>query len=270
LLIRNIVILAFFYSMNIFAQSSFTIKPSFFYTNGNYSNSDHSNSFAGYLSGTWNNVDHIILAFDDLTITGNGWDYSQNNFVAGIIYNIGSYYLKINYLKIIGNYSEGTNTFNTDNSNVANLDVVKGNYPFYYGLGYSYFNQSGQPNINSHQVNLRFEYIPHYKVLLGLVGTATITSDKRKLFAIAAKINYQPFYDLLLKTNFMIGERALFMDPDLLIIFNQSLSQNLLAGIQLEYAISRNVKFVGSFQHTEFKSYQINYLIGVLKLNFDL
>jgi hypothetical protein len=257
--------------MNIFAQSSFTIKPSFFYTKGNYSNNDHSNSFAGYVSGTWNNIDHIIFAFDYLRIAGNDWDYSQNNLVAGIVYNFNSYHLKVNYLKIIGKYSQGISTFNyTDNSNVINIDFIKGDYPFYYGIGYSYFNQSGLPNIKSHQTNLRVEYIPHYKVLFGFRGTVTFTSDNRKLFALAGKINYQPFYELLLKTNFMLGEQALFMDSDLLIIFNQILSQRLILGIQFEYTIFRNTVLVGSFQHTEFESYKINYLVGGVKFNFDL
>ncbi|MBM4175256.1 MAG: hypothetical protein FJ213_03645 [Ignavibacteria bacterium] len=257
--------------VEVFAQSTFTLKPSVYYTRGNYTNEDHSNSFASYVSGTWNNIDHIILACDNLNITSKDWKYHQKNIIAGIVYNISSYYLKLNYFKINGDYTEGvTNYSYTDNSSAVNLDIVKGDYPYYYGIGYTYFTQQGQPNVNSHQANLRFEFIPHYKIFMGLRTTASFSNDNRSLFSVAAKFNYQPSSDLLIKSNLMYGKRTLFVDPDLLILFNQIYTQKILVGIQLEYNLFSKLTIVSAFQHTQFESYKIDYLIGGLKLNIDL
>ncbi len=265
------LLLSFIIVAEVFAQSTITLRPSVYYTRGNYSNEDNSNSIAGYLSGTWNNLDYVIFAYDKLKIKGNEWEYSQSNLIAGLIYNISNYYLKFNYLKIDGNYNENVNSYNyADSSNVVNIDFVKGDYPYYYGAGYTYFNQKGQSNIISHQANFRFEFIPHYKILLGIRATASFSTNESSMISLAGKINYQPFSILLIKTNLMLGKRMFFLDPDLLVIFNQALEQRLLAGIQLEYKLFQSLSLVGSFQHTRFETYNINYFIGGVKFNIDL
>ncbi len=255
---------------NLFAQSSFFINPSIFYTDGNYSDKTTSKSFTGYCSISWNGYDYVIIGYDNFNIAGEDWNYKQNNFVGGLIYYFENFYWKLNFLFIRGNFKSDNYLPYADDSNVYNIDIIKPDWPFYYGAGYTLFNQTGEPSIKSHQINSRFEYIPDYRVLIGLRGTATLTSDNRKLFSISAKLNYLPFDNFLLKGSIALGERTLFLDPDLLVMFNQTLTQKAHYGIQAEYSPFQFATIVLSFQHSKFLSYDINYLIGGLKFRLEI
>jgi hypothetical protein len=260
--------LLFLIAANLYADSTY-LTPSVYYTRGEYNDGRYSDSYAGFLSiGTWQQ--RVLFSYDQLRIADPEWQYNQKYFNAGAILGLTNFFVKPNYGHLSGHLG-GLNYHN----DIYSIDAFYTNYTLYLGGSYTfqsnggYFTEDlieGAKDIN--QVMLRFEYIPHWRVLLSVKPVYTYVSDGRNLFGASFRFHYLPFDKLLLKVHGFAGERAYFFDPDLLVIYNQDDTQKYLASAQLEYLLSPHFHLIGGFQHTSFGSYKINYYFGGIRTNF--
>jgi len=264
--LKLIFILTALTSFITFADSIY-FSPSLYYTGGDYSDKSSSGSYAGFLS-LGNYKQRILLSYDNLQINHSDWKYKQNYFNAGGIIGFTGFYLKLNYGHVSGTY-RSLNERLTDNyhNDLYSIDAFYTDYTSYLGGSYSYQDQEGYITKDIHQAMLRYEFIPHWRVLLAAKPLYTSISDGRDLWGINLRVHYLPFDYFLVKLHGFIGERAYFFDPDLLVLYNQDETQKYLGALQLEYFLSLHLNLIGGFQHTSFGSYKINYYILGIRTN---
>jgi hypothetical protein len=264
---KKLILLLLLLSVNSFADSIY-FSPSVYYTRGDYSNNNSSEGIAGYVS-LGNYKYRLLLSYDHLNIDKDGSLYRQNYFNVGGILGFTNFYLKLNYGNVSGSFHPQTPElpFN-DKNNLFSTDLFYTDFYSFIGGSYSYQKMEGYVGREINQVMLRFEHIPHWRVLMSVKPVYTKVSDGRSLFGVNGRLHYLPIDQLLIKLHGFIGERAYFFDPDLLILFNQDETQKYLAAIQLEYFLSYNLNFIVGMQHTSFGNYSINYYLAGIRTNF--
>lgn len=265
-----------------FSQSDLTyLSPSVFYTIGDYSNSESSRSWAFYNTLQLSKQLYLITAYDNLTIEDVESEYLQQTFLGGGYANLFPYTLKFNYGYYKGDFydtastNEGGNNRNkideitsTDITHLFNADLI---YYFdwnYIGGSYTFINQTEITPLSVHQVTLRLERILTDEIFISVRPNYTRSSTGRNLFSSALKIHYVPIPELTFKVGGFYGQRMLYFDSDLLLIFNQNNIQKYQAIGQLEVSPSQNWKFIFGYQHTKFDNFSINYLYAGIKANF--
>lgn len=282
----SILIVFYFFVVDGFSQSDSTyLSPSLFYTIGDYSSSESSRSLAFYNTLQLSNQFYLITAYDNLSIKDVGSDYLQQTFLGGGYVNLFPYTLKFNYGYFKGDYSSpiydtsfsngGGNNRNkideitsTDITHLFNADLI---YYFdwnYIGGSYTFINQNEITPLSAHQITLRLERILTDEIFISIKPNYTRSSTGRNLFSSAFKIHYVPIPELTFKVGGFLGERMLYFDSDLLLIFNQNNIQKYQALGQVEVSPSQNWKFIFGYQHTKFDDFSINYLYAGIKANF--
>jgi len=256
----------------VFAQSNFFLQPSFYFTYGDYSDKTNSKQYSFFTSFSWNNYDYVVLGYDRINISNRShnykWDYSQNNFSGGLHLWLSELKmkLKLDFLTIDGNYKDDySNQPVIDNGYLISPEIIKGVYPFYYGAGYSFFKQDGNNKLQAHQVYLRTDYYPHYKILLNTILSSHLVSDNRKQLSLQISAFYFPIYELSIKGSFTLGKRSIFYHPDLMVLYNQLETQTANYSIQLNYNFYKNFVMSFQYQRSNFTSYQINYFVLGIK-----
>ncbi len=254
------------FTMAAYADSIY-FSPSFWYTRGDYSDNNYSDSYAGYIAiGNFKHT--LLLGYDNLTINNKNNKYVHRYFNAGGILGFTNLYVKLIYGYAEGAYKPKINKYKfTDINNLYSFDAFYTDYTLYTGVSYSFQEQRGYVSRKVYQFMLRFEYIPHWRVLLSAKPLFTNVTDGRELFGVNGRVHYLPFDRFLIKAHGFYGERAYFYDPDLLVLFNQDETQKYLAALQLEYYFSNNFNLAAGFQHTSFGSYKINYYILGVRTN---
>ncbi len=273
------VLILLFFSERGYGDSVY-VSPSFYYTYGDYSNKNSSNSFAFYNTLQLSKRFFLINSYDNLKITARDsikWNYNQQMLSAGLFGNYFPYFLKFTYAHIKGDFKLKDYDFGSysDYSNLFNFDFMYYQNLFYYGISYTFINSHGILTIDSlskqsaHQLNLKLEYIIHPQIFLSIKPNYSKIEDGRNLLSTAFKIHYLPLPELLIKAGGFAGERAYYFDPDLLIIFNQNETQKLQVFGTVEYFPSYLLKLAVSFQHSEFAGYSINYYTAGVRLNLN-
>lgn len=285
---NTLFILIFFcvFVFDGFSQSDSTyLSPSIFYTIGDYSSSESSRSLAFYNTLQLSRQFYLITAYDNLSIIEEESDYLQQTFLGGGYLNLFPYTLKFNYGYYKGDFSSpifdttasngGGNNQNkideivsTDITHLYNLDFI---YYFdwnYIGASYTFINQTEITPLSAHQITLRLERILTDEIFISVRPNYTKSSNGKNLFSSALKIHYVPIPELTFKVGGFYGQRMLYFDSDLLLIFNQNSIQKYQALGQLEVIPSQNWKLIFGYQHTKFDNFSINYLYAGIKANF--
>ncbi len=249
--------------INFYAYpQSFLIRPSAYFTYGAYSDKTTSMQYSLFLGGSIGQNNLIVIGYDNIKINNDLWKFGQNNYSIGIHYWINGLKFKLDFLSLTGEFKDDlVNNPLVDNGTLISPEISFGVYPFYYGIGSSYFSQRGNNKINSIQVYLRTDYYPHYKFLINLIPTFQLISDKSKYLSLQTSITYFHSYELSFNSTFTIGARKLFYNPDLMVLFNQLETQKSNYSFRVNYNIYKN--FVASliYQKTKFTNYDINYFV---------
>ena len=213
-----------------------------------------------------------MFGFDKIAISSNSqslnWNFEQNNFSGGFHYWINDLTMKckLDFIKIDGNYSDNFIPQQLiDNGYLISPEILMGIYPFYYGVGYSLFQQSGNNKIEAHQIYARADYYPDYKLLLDAIFSSHLISDGRKQASLQLSIYYFPIYEISIKGSFTAGARSIFYNPDLMVLYNQLETQTSNYSVQVNYNFYKNFVAVIQYQRANFSSYQINYFVFGIK-----
>ena len=263
--------LIFFQTASAAQLSQTILSPSIYYTHGAYSNQNSSNSIAVYTTLKTNDDIYFIAGYDNLNINNPDWTYLQQMFAAGTIFGINSFYVKINYAHIKGDfdYKPFLDRY-SDFSNLYNADVFyyfEGNY---VGAAYTHLNQIGFKAQKVNQITLRLERIFANDFFASVKPSVSLLSDKRKLYSAAVKFHYLISPEWLAKAGGFIGKRAYYFDSDLLTIFNQDDTQKFQAFAQIEYVLNPSLRLIGNYQYSKFAAYSINYFVFGIRTNFNL
>lgn len=263
------ILILFFLSLNILADS-LTIVPSVFYTYSNSSFGSNGNSVAGYFSFQTHTNNWLVGSYDNLSINHNEWDYNQQLIVFGNILYLEPIFIKGYFGNINGKYASKVLDYNySDKTNFFQIETNYQMYPYYFGLSYNYLKLNGFLSREVNNYSAKFDWIPHWRILIAPYFNYTNINDERNLFGFGLKLNYLLFYDLLLKTNVFKGERAYSFDSETLTIFNQDETQNLLLSIKGEYFFTYGFSFNAAYLYTKFNDYNINYFSLGLKGFFN-
>lgn len=247
----------------------FYLSPAIFYTNGNYSTNQQSNSISFYNTLQLFDKFFLVNHYDHLRIDHNDYDYKQQTLLAGGIVDLFPFFLKFNYAHYKGDFNYKPITFTSyDYSNLYNIDLVYYNDWNYFGAAYAHLNQIGSASVSSHQVTLRLERILSNEFFISLKPNFVHLDNGKNLFSAAVKIHYAPLYDLIFKAGGFAGERIFYFDSDLLTIFNQNFIQKSQIFAQVEYSPIAELKFIAGYQHNKFTDFNVNYLYAGIKVNF--
>lgn len=265
-------ILILFFAEIMFAQDpneTFYLSPSVFYTNGNYSTNQKSNSISFYNTLQLFNKFYLINHYDHLLIDHKEYDYKQQTFLVGGIIDLFPYYIKLNYAHYKGDFNYKLATFTSnDFTNLYNVDLMYYADWNYFGAAYTHLNQIGSASVASHQVTLRYERILSNEFFISLKPNFVHLDNGKNLFSTAFKIHYAPIYDLVFKVGGFAGERMFYFDSDLLTIFNQNYIQKSQTFGQVEYSPIALLKIVAGYQHNKFTDFNVDYLYAGIKANF--
>lgn len=252
-------------------KHSFT--PSVYYTYGNYSNNNYSNSYSAYGKLVIDRLNYLVAGFDDLLIHSRDWNYDQQTVLIGGFKNYYPFYLKANYLYIQGefNYKPFGRLYDyTENTHLINGEVLYNVGFVFFGASYSFLSLKGLESIYSNQIGLSFIWRAKSNLSIAVKPYYTAVSDERSLFSAMVKVNYSPWENLMLILNAAGGERAYFFNTDLLTIFNQPETQKTHGSVRVEYSPFQNFAIIGAYQHSEFSDYTIDYFVGGFKYNIGL
>ncbi|MGE5436430.1 MAG: hypothetical protein ACM3O3_04315 [Syntrophothermus sp.] len=279
-MIKKIIVIIFIISAFIKADSTY-VYPGFYYTYGDYSNNDFSNSYAFYTSFYGGKL-VPGLSYEKVIVNNSKWKYDENFFTLGLGFYIDKSFLKFNYGFIYstyetpgafnnnrmgyGNRRQNVNT-SIEKNNIFNVDYLLHDY-FTYGASYTYQNQSGISSLNVNQLTLRFERTFNYNFFISFRPSLSIVSDKRTLYSASLRLHYLLFPEILLKAGGFFGERAYYFDNDLLVYFNQDETQKYQVWGQTDIYLFNKVTLSLSYQHTKFSNYTINYYIAGIRTWF--
>lgn len=263
------VLILFLLFTKIYADS-LSIVPSLYYTLSKTSYNSEGNSIAGYFSVQTNKNNWIAGGFDNLIINHNEWDYKQKYFSVGNIFYTDPFFINAYFGYVNGELNSKIYDYNySDKIYFIQAETKFQFYPYYFGLSYNYLNLDGFYIKNNNNITAKIDWIPHWRLFISTYFSHSNSDDGRKLFGAGIKTNYLLFYDLLLKTNLFVGERAYYFDSDLLTFFNQDETQKLLISINGEYFFTSGFSFNAAFLYTKFHEYKINYYSLGIKAFFN-
>ena len=269
---KNILILFTFVVVSTIAhgQLRFTgFSPSLYYTYGDYSNGNSSNSIAGYGTIAINNFDYFSLGIEKLSIDNSSWTYDQYNLSAGFLKNIYPFYISANYMHVNGKFSRKDFFYEyNDYMNVYNIGLTYNYHRIFLSGIFSYADLNGYRSVVNRQYEIGFTWLAADYLTLDLKPAHTNLSDGRSLYSVSGSITYYPVKNLTASISGFIGERAYYFNNQLLTVFNQDETQKSMYELRLEYKLSNKILVSGSYQRTEFNSYEINYYILGLKAFF--
>lgn len=254
----------------LYAQAgSSSVNPSVYYTRGNYSNGNTSDSYSAYASIQLGYSDFIFLGTDNLLINNPAWKYDQKTIVIGGIKNLYPLYLKLNYAHIKGEFDYKPFPYKySDYINLYNAGFLYNVDLFYLGASVTYLNLIGFKAVESQQYELNIGWVISPGLSLFLKPNFSSVSDNRKLYSAGAKLTYLPVSSLIISLGGFIGSRAYYFNSDLLTIYNQNDTQKMGGDIRAEYWISEKLKVIGSYQYLKFDQFRINYFVGGIYLAF--
>ena len=245
------------------------VTTSFYYTHGNYSNNNRSDSYAGYISTAFSNSDYFIGAFDNLKINNNEWKYDQQMFSAAYTKIIFPIYLKFNFSYVTGKYNYKLFPYSYDDDLYTCGIKIRYNYNLlFFGVSYAYQDLKGFKSITTHQIKMNLDWLISTKINISINALYKTISDSRKLKSVFTQIQYKPFNLVSLSAGIMLGERAYFYDEDLLLIFNQDETQKKLFLGKLELNLSKNLSLPFIYQYSDFETYKIDFASAGITYKF--
>jgi hypothetical protein len=263
----KIFVVMVFLSVFVSGQTKFT--PSLYYTYGDYSNQNYSNSFAGYATLAIKNSDFITGAFEQLKINNDEWAYNQTMLTAGYTKAIYPFYIKLNYSHVMGGLDYVRIPFTpTDFLNVYNTNFIYNYYLFYFGTSFIYQDVNGLKSVVTKQFKFNIDWIASSKITFSISPLYTTVTDGRSLTSVYSKLKYTPVKLLTITIGAMAGKRAYYFDENLLTIFNQDETQKKLYGARVEFNLTEQFKLPIVVQYSEFETYDIKYFTAGVVFKF--
>ena len=263
----KIFVVMVFLSISVSGQTKFT--PSFYYTYGDYSNQNYSNSFAGYATLAIKNSDFITAAFEQLKINNDEWVYNQTMLTAGYTKTIFPFYLKLNYSHVMGGFEYSRIPFSpTDFLNVYNAGLIYNYYLFYFGGSFIYQDVNNLKPVVAKQFKFNIDWIASSKITFSISPLYTTVTDGRSLTSVYGKLKYTPLKLITITLGAMTGKRAYYFDENLLTIFNQDETQKKLYSARVEFNLTEQFKLPIVVQYSEFETYDIKYFTAGIVFKF--
>lgn len=263
-------ILGLSFAMTEFYGQTVYTSPSLFVTSGNYFTSRSSLGTDFFLPVTFNGQYSVGAGFSAVTIKEPGWEYKQTLIPLCAGYFSYPWQGRLAYTSLKGNYDYKLLTgYNYEDKG----RIISGELHYWkdydnFGLQYAYHDYSGILNTDSlnqitvQQIQARYEFVVIPELYLSLRPGASVLSDDRNLYFLAAKLHYFPMPELILRTGGFVGKRAYYFDNDTFSLFNQFATQKSQVFIQAEYYPLLNLKLTAGYQTTQFEGYNINYIYG--------
>ncbi len=299
-LLITIAILLFKFSA--YGQEIISVKPSYYFTYGDYSNGNITRTHSVYSTINIDNGIFPTVGYENQNIFNNQliqggtktsypWKYNQQSFLGGVFYSAFPDYSKFYYTHIMGDFKLNQN----DYLNSISFDYSKAKYSDYtniYTFDYSryydgwsfggvvtYLNAIGHIKIIDTVVTLnhqqtmqgtaRIEYAFSPDIFLSVKPSYFYSMiDKRKLWSAAIKFHYLAAESLLLKAGGIVGKRAYYFDSDLLTVFNQDDTQKQCAFVSTEVFPGDGFTLTAAFLYSEFTDYHINYYVAGVRRFF--
>jgi hypothetical protein len=258
---KNIIkISILFFLIATIANGQVYFTPSVYYTYGNYSNQNFSNSFAFYSTLGIDNTNYFTAAFEQLKINNDEWTYNQKMITAGYTKTLYPFYVKIIYSHIMGDFKflPFPSPYK-DFLNVYSASLIYNYNLFYCGASLTYQDLNGCKSIVSKQFKINIDWIASTKITISVSPLYTTVTDGRALSSVLGKLNYRPINELNLTFAGMVGKRAYYFDENLLTIFNQDETQKQFYSAKIEYSFSAQFKLPIVFQYSDFDTYNIKY-----------
>ncbi|MCF8315175.1 MAG: hypothetical protein K9I71_03580 [Ignavibacteriales bacterium] len=268
----KIILLALILTSTSLAQSGIWLLPGMYYTSGSYSNQWESTTYSAFLPVYLPGGDYLIIGYDNHRIDSTDWTYKQSAYTAAYNYNSFPIFLKFAYSHIGGKFNyKYSNDY--DYSDTYDFAAVNAKYyiaPLYLGLGYSFGSMAGFQDLKSHQLNANLVFVFSNYFLAELQPVYSSVSDNRKLFSAALNLSFYSDYGLTVYAGGFLGKRAFYYNIDLLTVFNQFITQKSGYSLKAEYSVNQYLKIQGSYLHTAFELYDIDYITAGLKFNFGI
>jgi hypothetical protein len=263
----KIFVVMVFLSISVSGQTKFT--PSFYFTYGDYSNKNYSNSFAGYATLAIKNADFITGAFEQLNIKNDEWTYDQTMLTAGYTKTIYPFYVKLNYSHVMGEFDYLPFPFTyKEFLNVYNTSLIYNYYLFYFGTSFTYQDVNGLESVVAKQFKFNIGWIASSKISFSISPLYTTVTDGRALTSVYGKLKYSPIKLLTITLGAMAGKRAYYFDENLLTIFNQDETQKKLYSARVEFNLTEQFKLPIVVQYSAFETYDIKYFTAGIVLKF--
>lgn len=273
----KVLVLFLFAGVYLCAQN-ITYYTSYYLTTGNYTIDKSSLSNAGYVTAAIDYQWFPTVAYDHLTIKSKQWNYTQNMLLGGLMYSSYPYTVKAYYAYLPAEFTykpklpAGTPSFDYRNiSNLVSFECSRYIDELFVGAAYTHLHAIGpiadfKEVQNTNQLTMRMDYPLTEGVTVSVIpGWFTSQRDKRSLFSMLFKLQYQYSELLRLKAGGMAGNRAYYFDNDLLTLFNQDETQTQNFNAQIDYRVTGAVSVAALYVHSEFTGYQINYLGAGIK-----
>ena len=268
------------------------IIPSVYYTHGAYTEDKSSTSISAYSLFTIDQFDYIIAGYDNLVIHDPLFNYNQNSIVLGGMKNLFPFILTGSIFYSNGKYDYKPETFlYEDDTFVLNFGGKYNVDLLYLLFDYSFAATSGFINYNTHQISGGLDYYLspqfslHGKIIYshpiknGRLNSISLTNPtvNKDLLSGNLRFNFIPNSDLLFSIEAFIGSRLSYFNPTSLTIFSQYEVQNNLYLARAEWQVSKLIRFIASYQYTEFegfddlatRDYALRYLSFGTKFYFE-
>lgn len=254
-------------------KTSFTASA--YYTMGNYSNNNSSESFSFYGIVDIKNLDNIILGYDNLTIDipDSNWIYQQNFFVISGMKNLYPFYLKFDYAYAGGRYAErysGKYYYGsvTDATHVIHASLLYNWDLFFFGAGGTYTKGTGYYDLNTTYIEGKITWHPSNYFNINLMPAYTTTDDNRSGLSLGAEIFYSPVPLVNFTLRGFVGDRVVYYNSDYQTIYNQIETQTKAFGIIIRLLADQPFNIVAAYQSRDFTYYTIEYFTAGISYRF--
>ena len=271
--IDKILLLLMFFVTVVSAQKlKTTFTASAYYTMGDYSTNNSSESFSFYGIIDIKRLDRIVLGYDNLTIDipDSNWIYEQNFFVVSGMKNLYPFYLKFDYAYATGQYAEkyrGRKFYGsiTDGTHIINGSLLYNLDLFFLGVGGTYSTSTGYYDLNTTYLEGKVTWHPSNFFNITLMPAYTTTNDDRSGFSLGAELFYSPAAFVNFSLRGFTGDRVTYYNSDYQTLYNQIDTQASAYSIIMKLLADKPFNIVAAYQSRDFTNYTINYFtVGLI------
>ena len=246
-----------------------------YYTAGNYSNNNSSESYSLYGVINIKMLDRIVLGYDNLRIDipDSNWIYDQNLFVISGMKNLYPFYLKFDYAYAGGQYGEkyrGKYYYGstTDAMHILHASLLYNVNLFYIGLGGTYSTSNGYYDLSTKYVEGKLTWYPSQSFNVNLMPAYTKTDDERDAFSLGAELFYSPASFVNFSFRGFIGDRVTYYNSDYQTVYNQLETQTNSFSVIARLFADKPFNIIGAYQSRDFTDYTIEYFTVGIKYKF--
>jgi hypothetical protein len=230
-----------------------------------------SNEIASYVTISDNDVHYFTLGYSNLRQTAERWTWTQNFAAGGLLLSRYPYQAKLQYGHLWGDIDY--EFYDIPGSHVADLysgELLRHQRRFTLGAGYTQYHQFDTEARIARVYMLRFNTRIYRNIFASVKPVYTRTNDGRRLFASDIRLSRRLMKRLDIVAGGTLGERAFSYDNDLLVIDNQSGTQNGRGFVKAYFKLPGGIYLVGEYLHSYYRDdigkYSVDYYIAGLSM----